>query len=93
MELYKLASLSLCSNTIGQLAVGLMTNPPKPGQPSYEVYAEERDAILSSMKRRATLLTEALNKLEGVSCNEIEGAMYAFPTITIPGIDSALLRF
>ena len=85
MQLYKLSSLSLCSNLIGQLTVGLMVNPPKEGDASYATYVEERDAILSSMKRRASMLTKALNELEGVSCNEIEGAMYAFPTITLPG--------
>ncbi|CAE7571361.1 unnamed protein product, partial [Symbiodinium microadriaticum] len=84
LELYKLASLSLCSNVVGQLAVGLMVNPPKDGDESYAIFAAEKEAILSSMQRRARLLTDALNKLEGVSCNEIEGAMYAFPTITLP---------
>lgn len=37
-ELYKLASLSLCSNTVGQLATGLMINPPKEGEPSYKMF-------------------------------------------------------
>lgn len=37
-ELYKLASLSLCSNTVGQLAMGMMVNPPKPGDPSYQTF-------------------------------------------------------
>jgi aspartate/methionine/tyrosine aminotransferase len=36
------------------------------------------------MKRRARLLSDALNKMEGISCTSIDGAMYAFPTITIP---------
>ena len=40
--LYKLASISLCSNVEGQLMVGLMTNPPRPGDASYARYAEER---------------------------------------------------
>jgi hypothetical protein len=33
--------------------VGLMVNPPKPGDESYELYVQERDAILSSLKRYA----------------------------------------
>lgn len=41
-ELYKLSSLSLCSNTIGQLATGIMINPPKAGDPSYETFAKAR---------------------------------------------------
>lgn len=84
MQLYKLASMSLASNTLGMLTVGLMVNPPKPGDESYDLYVQERDAILSSMKRRAQVMSRALNGMTGVSCNEIEGAMYAFPTITLP---------
>jgi alanine transaminase len=30
------------------------------------------------------LLTVALNKLEGGTCNEAEGAMYLFPRINVP---------
>jgi alanine transaminase len=84
-ELLKLASISLCSNTIGQIVTGLMVNPPKEGEESYPKYVEERDTILASLRRRATRMTEALNTLEGVSCTAIEGAMYAFPTIKLPG--------
>ena len=27
---------------------------------------------------------EVLNSMENVKCNEVEGAMYAFPRITLP---------
>jgi alanine transaminase len=83
-ELYKLASLSLCSNTMGQLLVGLQCNPPAPGEPSHARYVAERDAILASLRRRAQVLIKGLNALEGASCQTAEGAMYAFPTITLP---------
>ena len=83
-EILKLASISLCSNTIGQITTGLMVNPPENGEESYSKYAEERDNILASLKRRAGRMTDALNLLEGVSCTNIDGAMYAFPTITLP---------
>lgn len=84
-ELYKLCSISLCSNTVGQVATGLMVQPPQPGDVSYATYKAERDGILASLRRRAGLLSKALNAMEGVSCNSIDGALYAFPTITIPG--------
>jgi hypothetical protein len=61
-----------------------MVNPPKEGEPSYEVYARERDAILGSLKDRALRLAKALNTLDGVTCNDSEGAMYAFPQIRLP---------
>lgn len=83
-ELYKLASINLCPNIDGQIMVDLMVNPPQPQDASYEQYVQERDAILGSLKRRAEKLVATLNSLEGVSCQQAEGAMYAFPTITIP---------
>jgi len=83
-QLYKLASISLCPNAVGQLIMGLVVNPPRPGQPSYELYKKETTDILESLKRRAVKLIAALNTLEGVTCNAAEGAMYAFAKITIP---------
>ena len=83
-QLYKFASISLCSNITGQLATGLMVNPPKEGDASYEAYVAERDGILASLKRRASKLADALNAMEGVSCQPPQGALYAFPQITLP---------
>ena len=54
------------------------------GEPSYKQFAEERDGILSSLKRRAVIMEEALNKLDGVTCNPAEGSMYVFPRIRLP---------
>jgi aspartate/methionine/tyrosine aminotransferase len=61
-----------------------MVNPPKDGDASYEQYNKERTSILESLKRRATVLAKGLNEMEGVSCNVVEGALYAFPSITLP---------
>jgi len=83
-EIYKAMSISLCSNVTGQIMTGLMVNPPKLGEPSYATYMAERDEILASLKRRAAKLVAALNELEGVSCCAPTGAMYAFPTISVP---------
>jgi len=64
--------------------MGLSCNPPKKGDPSFEKYNEEKNTILSSLKRRAQKLVTTLNQLEGVSCQPANGSMYAFPQITIP---------
>jgi alanine transaminase len=82
-QLYKLVSVSLCSNLEGQIMTSLMTNPPKDGDASYPLYSEERDGILDSLKRRAKQLVAAYNTLEGVTCNETEGALYTFPQIRL----------
>lgn len=83
-ELYKLASISLCSNVGGQIMMGLQCQPPQPGSESHSTYVHERDTILSSLKRRAIKLVAALNKLEGVTCEAPEGALYVFPQIRLP---------
>ncbi|TDH64998.1 uncharacterized protein CCR75_006054 [Bremia lactucae] len=76
-QFYKLMSVNLCSNIEGQLMVGMMTNPPQPGDASYKRYREQRDGTLQSLKRRAMKLVEAFNKLEGVTCNETEALQRA----------------
>ena len=40
--MYKMASVNLCSNVDGQLAVGLMCRPPQPGEESFALYDKER---------------------------------------------------
>lgn len=83
-QLYKIASVNLCSNISGQILMSLVMNPPKDGEESYEQFMEEKEAILSSLARRAQVLTDAMNKLEGVTCNKAEGAMYVFPRLHLP---------
>ncbi|KAB2613147.1 alanine aminotransferase 2 [Pyrus ussuriensis x Pyrus communis] len=83
-QIYKMASVNLCSNISGQILASLVMSPPKVGDESYEMYLAEKDGILSSLARRAKALEEALNSLEGVTCNRAEGAMYLFPCITLP---------
>ncbi|OAY66722.1 Alanine aminotransferase 2, mitochondrial [Ananas comosus] len=83
-QIYKVASVNLCSNISGQILASLVMNPPKVGDESYESYVAERDGILSSLARRAKALEDAFNNLEGVTCNKAEGAMYLFPRIRLP---------
>ena len=83
-QILKLQSVSLCANLAGQTATYAMVRPPKPGMPSYTQYAAEKGAILDTLKRRAILLAEGLNRIEGIACNVIAGAMYAFPSINLP---------
>jgi len=80
----KVAATSLSSNTIGQIFVGLMVKGPEVGSESRALFEQENEAIMSALKRRAIKATAALNKMEGVTCQPIEGAMYAFPNIKLP---------
>jgi len=83
-QILKLQSVSLCSNLTGQMTTYCMVNPPRPGQPSYEHYAAERAGILDEMKQRAVILAEGLNRIPGIQCNRVAGAMYCFPRVTLP---------
>ncbi len=62
-----------------------MVNPPKPGDESYELYQKERAAELASLRRRAHMVTDGFNALDGVTCNFTEGAMYSFPRVRVGG--------
>jgi aspartate/methionine/tyrosine aminotransferase len=61
-QLVKLKSINLCSNSIGQLMVDLMCNPPlKDVQESTRVaYQREYKALFDSLKKRAVLVTNFL---------------------------------
>lgn len=83
-QITKLQSVSLCANLTGQVAVYAMVRPPRPGEPSHAGYAAEREDILSRLRKRATLLADGLNAIPGITCNQVAGAMYAFPAIQLP---------
>ncbi len=83
-QITKLQSVSLCANLTGQVATYCMVRPPRPGEPSYARFVEERDRILGELRARAALLAEGLNRVPGIQCNVVAGAMYAFPRIALP---------
>ena len=39
-QVYKLFSTHLCANSVGQVVVDVMVNPPRPGDPSYNQFEE-----------------------------------------------------
>ncbi|XP_026462661.1 alanine aminotransferase 2-like, partial [Ctenocephalides felis] len=75
---------ALCASVLGQAAMDAIINPPRPGEPSYELFMKEKQEVLDSLAVRAKLVADAFNSFEGFSCNVVQGAMYAFPTIKIP---------
>jgi alanine transaminase len=68
---------------MGQIMVDCMVNPPLEGvsQETREKYLSEKNALLESLKYRAKIVTNYLNSMVNVSCQEVEGAMYAFPSV------------
>ncbi|VDM47407.1 unnamed protein product [Toxocara canis] len=80
----KMISAKLCSTVLGQTVLDCVVNPPKRGDPSYDLWLKEKMTTLSSLKERAKLVKEAYGSIEGITCNPVEGAMYAFPRIMLP---------
>ncbi|GBG68577.1 Glutamate: glyoxylate aminotransferase (GGT) [Chara braunii] len=83
-QLYKVASISLSPNVGGQVMMGLMVSPPKPGDYSYARYVAEKKEIIDSLRARARIMTDGFNRCKNVTCNFTEGAMYSFPNIHLP---------
>ena len=102
--LQKSISAKLCPTVIGQACMDVVVNPPQSGEPSHSSWSGEVSATLASYADRAKLVADTLNGiqvglvfyygyfkttfLQGISCNTVQGAMYAFPSISLP--DKAL---
>lgn len=82
--LYKLRSVDLCSNTLGQVVTTCITNPPQPGEESYELYEKEKNAVLTELATKAKICYEFFQTLKGVTCAPIQAGMYVFPRIDFP---------
>ncbi|NXX82812.1 ALAT2 aminotransferase, partial [Urocolius indicus] len=83
-ELAKLVSVRLCPPVPGQILLGAAMDPPQPGEPSHAQYIQEKQAVLSALALKARLTQEIFNQTPGISCNPVQGAMYAFPRIQLP---------
>ncbi|MEW6073741.1 MAG: aminotransferase class I/II-fold pyridoxal phosphate-dependent enzyme [Planctomycetota bacterium] len=81
--LYKIASVSLCPNTVGMALVYLMVTPPAAGSPSHALFARERAHVLSELEAKAKLVREAFTRMAGVECFGRIGALYLFPRLGV----------
>lgn len=80
----KAISAMLCPTVLGQACLDTIVHPPQKGEPSYESFMKEKRDVLESLKLRAKMVADTFNSMEGFSCNTVQGAMYAFPRITLP---------
>jgi aspartate/methionine/tyrosine aminotransferase len=83
-QFIKLQSISLCANVGGQIATYMMVAPPEPGDSSYDIYVKERDAVLSSLQKKAGILARGIEGIGGMSLVPPLGAMYAFVQLHLP---------
>lgn len=83
-QFVKFQSINLCANVIGQIATYLMVTPPIEGEDSYPQYILEKNAILDDLREKSVIIGNELNKIDGISVNIPEGAMYAFVKFELP---------
>ena len=69
-QIYKFISIMLCPPVVGQCLVEMMVNPPKEGEPSYELYQQEYNHIKDGLKQRSSALFDAFKGMEGVNVTE-----------------------
>ena len=79
-----LAILAESSLFSSQVVTDALVNPPKPGDPSFDLYHKEMTEIITSLASKAKMVHERMNKIPGIQCNEIQGSMEAFPRVDIP---------
>ncbi len=77
----KQASVNICSNTVGQLLMYLMVNPPEEGTAPYRQFISEKRGILETLHDKAAMIREGFDRMDGVSCFGRTGAMYLFPRL------------
>jgi len=82
--LLKSISAKLCPTVLGQATMDCVVDAPKEGDPSYNLFIKEKTAVLKSLAERASMVADAFNSIQGISCNPVQGAMYAFPKIALP---------
>ena len=67
--------------------------PPLP-HTHIHTLTQERSTVLQALARKARMVYECMNRIPGVYCNEVQGAMYAFLRVEIlvrrPGL---MLRY
>ncbi|XP_066399477.1 alanine aminotransferase 2-like [Miscanthus floridulus] len=88
-QICKVASLTICPNIAGQILISLAMDPPKLGDESFELFDDEKEKIRLCFRKHAKTLEKAFSSMEGVSCNNLEGALYLFPRLHLP---SAAIR-
>ncbi|KAM9720119.1 alanine aminotransferase 2-like [Menidia menidia] len=82
--IHTLFTTNSCAPVLGQIALDLMTNPPKPQEPSYPLYHQEVQHMRTTLAENGKKACEVLNSLPGFSCQPVEGGMFAFPRVFLP---------
>jgi alanine transaminase len=75
-QIYKLVSIGLCPPVVAQCLLETMVNPPRAGDPSFELYEKEYNGIRDGLHSRALALYDAFQRMEGVECQKPQVCYY-----------------
>lgn len=63
--LLKSISAMLCPTILGQVAMDVVVNPPRPNEPSYKQFQQEKNDVLKSLAERSRMVVDTLNSIKG----------------------------
>ncbi|XP_029111335.1 alanine aminotransferase 2 [Scleropages formosus] len=75
---------------IGQIALNIMVDPPKPGDPSYPTFSQEVKSIRDNLVHNVRQVQETVEALPGTSFQAGSGGIYAYLRLDLP--QKALLQ-
>ncbi|KAI1889228.1 hypothetical protein AGOR_G00176990 [Albula goreensis] len=79
-----LLCMDISAPVTGQIALDIMVDPPRPGDPSYVKFAEEVRTIQKTLTGNVRCVQEVLDTLPGVSCQPAMGGHYVYPRLHLP---------
>lgn len=74
--LRKSISAMLCPTVLGQVVMDVVTNTPKPNEPSYVKFEEEKRNTLLSLAERSQLAVDMLNSIPGYKVRSLFSLLY-----------------
>ncbi|KAL1279718.1 hypothetical protein QQF64_014318 [Cirrhinus molitorella] len=79
-----LFSTRSCPPVAGQIALDLMADPPKPGDPSFPTFSEEVQSIKNTIRKNTGRIQEVFAELPGISCQPLKAGFFVFPSLHFP---------
>ncbi|XP_028988757.1 alanine aminotransferase 2-like isoform X2 [Betta splendens] len=83
-HVYTLFSKDTCAPVLAQIALNVMVNPPRRGDPSHRLYTVETEHIKTTLLHNARRAYEVTNSLPGVCCQPMDGGAFIFPRLALP---------
>ncbi|XP_056600211.1 alanine aminotransferase 2 [Triplophysa dalaica] len=80
----KLFNNESCTVVAGQIALDLMADPPKSGDPSFPIFSEEVESIKNMIRNNSHRTQKVFDELPGITCHPLKGGFFVFPRLHFP---------